>query len=149
MSEQNNNSHQLKISKLQERLSSISSGARKDLDMMQRDRRHEAGTRDEPATRQEQRHPAPENKGEQSVEEILQEIKQQLAQKRQEAWTAAESQKESLEIGTTRQAYAQEAAVPEQRAPPQNKSWKAWVPIPGERLSHLEKKTLGRLLGKH
>ncbi|MGI0062153.1 MAG: hypothetical protein ACREBA_06840 [Nitrosotalea sp.] len=150
-----NDAHQLKIKKLQERLSGISGEFRKGLTaeiqskkQNDTDNVHSSTVSSPAQTQQKQTYDKAEK--ELSVEEILQQLKQTIAHKQVEP-SIMETQKQiSHNKEPDRGLNIQESA---QSLPEQNivhdKSWQPWKLIPRERLSNLEKKTLNKFFKKN
>ncbi|MGI0062088.1 MAG: hypothetical protein ACREBA_06515 [Nitrosotalea sp.] len=148
-----NDAHQLKIKKLQEKLGNISGGLRKNLTteiqkekQMDIDNRYSVTIPSPTQIQQKQFHDETEKK--QSVEEILQEIKQQVEHKRLETINIVEAQQESNDVFSSENSNKQDLDQTKQNIIQDSKSWQPWKYIPRKKLGQLEKKTLSNLFKK-
>lgn len=152
-----NDAHQLRIRKLQERLSSISSGFRKDLTTeIQNQKQSEISTVYSPTISSpeqiQQKQPYDKAKKELSVEEILQQLKQIVEHERLETRTIETQQKQiPRDKEPDRGLKTQESnqSLPEQSIIQDSKQWQPWKFIPREKLNYLEKKTLNKFFKKY
>ena len=165
-------SHQLKISKLQERLGSISGQLRKSLAEPSKERQahfestysrpaatdiHEKQVRFEPAkepSRDEMQQQARQEENYRALEAQRIAVEQQTKQSDDLKWLETvrefENQERSKGVILSKKLEGQEPARVEdkQKAMQESKSWQPWKSIPKEKLSQLEKKTLSRLFKK-
>jgi hypothetical protein len=152
-----NDAHQLRIRKLQERLSSISSGLRKDLTTeIQNRKQNETSTvyssTVSSSEQIQQKQPYHKAEKESSVEEILQQLKQIVEHERLETRTMETQQKQiphDKEPDRGLKTQESNQSLSEQNIVPNSKQWQPWKFIPREKLSHLEKKTLNKFFKKH
>ena len=152
-----NDAHQLRIRKLQERLSSISSGLRKDITTeIQNRKQNEISTVYSPTISSseqiQQKQPYDKAKKESSVEEILQRLKHIVEHERLETRTMETQQKQiphDKEPDRGLKTQESNQSLPEQNVVQDSKQWQPWKFIPREKLSYLEKKTLNKFFKKH
>lgn len=151
-----NDAHQLKISKLQERLNNISSGLRKNLTTeIQKEKQMDIGnlysaiTPSSTQRQQKQFHDETEKKP--FEKETLQQIKQQKEHTLLETTSTVETQQKSNDDFSSRNSKKQDLdqITTKQNVTQDSRSWQPWTYIPREKLRQLEKKTLSRLFKKH
>ena len=150
MTHDTNDAHQMRIRKLQERLSGISSEFRKNLvTEIQNKKQNDVGniySATMPLSTQRQQKQSHETEKESSVQEILQQIKQQVEHKRLETINTMETQQKQISsdnlISKNLKIQDLDQSLPKQNVVQDNKSWQLWKYIPQERLNYLEKKKL-------
>lgn len=148
-----NDTHQLKISKLQERLNNISSGLRKNLPTeIQKENQVDSSNLyssiTSPLTQRQQKQSYDETEEKLFEEKVLRQIAQEhkplemtsteeIQQKLNDDFSSKNLRKQDLDQISSKQ-----------NVMPNNKSWQPWTHIPREKLRDLEKKTLSRFLKK-
>ncbi|MGI0017799.1 MAG: hypothetical protein ACREA1_03735 [Nitrosotalea sp.] len=151
-----NDTHQLKISKLQERLNNISTGLRKNLATeIQKEKQRDIGnlySSIAPSlTQRQQKQSYAETEKKLFEKEIFQQIKHEKEHKPVETTNIEETQQKSNDDFSSENLKKQELDEinTKQNVMQYSKSWQPWTFIPREKLQDLEKKTLSRFLKKH
>lgn len=155
MTDDFNDVHQLKISKLQERLNNISSGLRKNLTTeIQKEKQQDTSNLYSsitlPLTQRQQKQSYDEIE-KKLIEKVSQKVTQEPEHKILETASIKETQQKSSDDFSSKKLEIQDLDQIniKQNVMPDSKSWQPWTHIPREKLRDLEKKTLSRFLKKH